>query len=451
MDLKLGDILEGIIVDFTYEGKGVVKIDKFIIFVLGGVIGDKVSFKITKIKKNFAEGEVLEIIEPSKDRAKNKLDLEEAVGVIPLVEYDYEKGLEWKREKVKKDLEKIAGLKNIEVKDTIGMDKPYRYRNNVQIAVGEKNKKIVIGFYELGTNDIVDMESSILISKKANEALKAIREWIDKYDIKPFNKKRNQGNIRHIGIRSNKEDKLMIILVTANKKIEHTEELVKSLKENNVISIYQNINNSKGSATFGKEYKLIYGHESLIETIGKYRFKVSPNSFLQVNTTQVEVLYDKAMEFLNPQKEDVVADIYSGIGTISLYIAKKAKKVIAIESVKKAVDDAKYNALLNDIQNVRFLKGKAELIFPKLVDEGLKINKLVLDPPRKGCEKEVLEAIIKVSPERIVYVSCNSSTLARDIKILVENGYKVVEVQPVDMFPHTVHVETVVLMSRVEK
>lgn len=447
MDLKLGDILEGIIVDFTYEGKGVVKIDKFIIFVLGGVIGDKVSFKITKIKKNFAEGEVLEIIEPSKDRVKNKLDLEEAVGVIPLVEYDYEKGLEWKREKVKKDLEKIAGLKDIEVKDTIGMDKPYRYRNNVQIAVGEKNKKIVIGFYELGTNDIVDMESSILISKKANEALKAIREWIDKYDIKPFNKKRNQGNIRHIGIRSNKEDKLMIILVTANKKIEHTEELVKSLKENNVISIYQNINNSKGSATFGKEYKLIYGHESLIETIGKYRFKVSPNSFLQVNTTQVEVLYDKAMEFLNPQKEDVVADIYSGIGTISLYIAKKAKKVIAIESVKKAVDDAKYNALLNDIQNVRFLKGKAELIFPKLVDEGLKINKLVLDPPRKGCEKEVLEAIIKVSPERIVYVSCNSSTLARDIKILVENGYKVVEVQPVDMFPHTVHVETICLLE----
>ena len=448
MDLKLGDVLEGIIIDFTYEGKGVVKVDKFIIFVLGGVIGDKVSFEIIKIKKNFGEGKVVEIIHPSKDRVKDKLNLEEAVGVIPLVEYDYKKGLQWKREKVEKDLEKIAGLKDINVKDTMGMDNPFRYRNNVQIAVGEKDGKTVIGFYELGTNDIVDMETSILINKKANMALKAIRQWVDKYDIKAFNKTSKKGSLRHIGMRINKDDKLMIILVTADKKLVYLEELIKVLKEKDVVSIYQNINSQKDSSTYGKEYKLVYGHEALIDKVGSYKFKVSPNSFLQVNRTQAEVLYNKAIEFLNPKKEDIVADLYSGIGTISIYIAKKVKKVVSVESVKGAVDDAKYNALLNDVENIKFLKGKAELAFPKLVEEGLKINKVVLDPPRKGCETEVLQAIVDLNPERIVYVSCNSSTMARDVKHLIENGYKVKEVQPVDMFPHTAHIESIVSLEK---
>ncbi len=283
MNFKLGDILEGEIIDFTYEGKGVVKIDSFIIFVLGGVIGDKISFKITKVKKNFAEGEMLEVIEASKDRVERNKDINEAMGVVPLIDYDYNKGLEWKREKIEKDLEKIAGLTNIDIKQTIGMETPFAYRNNVQIAVGKKGPKTIVGFYELGTNEIVDMEESILISKKANIAFKAIREWIEKYNIAAYNKKTNQGNLRHIGIRINKDDKLMVILVTANKKLDKTEELIESLKEKQVVSIYQNINNTKGSATFGKEYKLLYGHEYLMETIGKYKFKVSPNSFLQVN------------------------------------------------------------------------------------------------------------------------------------------------------------------------
>nr|WP_300004149.1 23S rRNA (uracil(1939)-C(5))-methyltransferase RlmD [Tissierella sp.] len=448
MDFKVGDILEGRIIDFTYEGKGVVKLDKFIIFVLGGVIGDKVSFKVTKIKKNFAEAEVLEILEPSEDRVEKKMDLQEAVGVIPLVEYNYEKGLDWKTEKVQKDLEKIAGISTVTVKDTIGMETPFKYRNNVQIAVGEKDGKTVVGFYEIGTNDIVDMKSSILINKKANDALGAVRGWIDKYDIKPYNKKTKKGNLRHIGIRINKEDKIMVILVTAHKELPYSEELIKSLKEKEVISIYQNINSEKDSTTYGREYKLVYGHESLIDTIGKYKFKVSPNSFLQVNRTQVEVLYDKAMEFLNPKKDELIADLYSGIGTISIYIAKKARKVVSVESVKSAVDDAKYNAMLNNIENIRFLKGKTELVLPKLVEEGLKIDKVVLDPPRKGVEKEVLEAIINSSPKSIVYLSCNSSTMARDVKILVESGYKLKEVQPIDMFPHTAHIESVSLLMK---
>lgn len=448
MNFKLGDTSEGEIVDFTHEGKGVVKIDNFIIFVLGGVIGDKVSFKITKMKKRFAEAEVLEILEPSKDRIENSMNIKEAMGVIPLVEYNYEKGMEWKREKVQRDLEKTAGIDNLVVKDMIGMEEPYRYRNNVQIAVGEKNGKTVVGFYELGTHDIVDMEESILISEKANEALKAIRKWIDLYDIKPFTRNNKTGNLSHIGIRVNKENEIMVILVTRDKELPHKVELIDILKEKNVISIYQNINSRLGSTTFGEKYKLLDGEDALIDTIGKYKFKVSPNSFLQVNRTQSEVLYDKVIEFLDPKEEDRVVDLYSGIGTISLYIAEQVKEVAAIESVDEAVDDAKHNATLNDIDNVNFLKARAEVLFPKLANDDIKINKVVLDPPRKGCEEEVLEAIVNLGAERVVYVSCNPSTLARDVKYLLENGYKVKEVQPVDMFPHTAHIESVALLTK---
>lgn len=449
MDLRLGDIAEGNIVDFTYEGKGVVKIDKFIIFVLGGVIGDKVSFKVTNMKKSFGEGEVIEVLEPSKDRTREEMEIKEAVGGMPLVEYDYEKGLEWKREKVQRDLEKIAKIKDIDVKPTIGMDNPYRYRNNVQIAVGVEDSKTVVGFFEFGTNDIVDMEESVLISEKANTALKTIRKWIDKHDIEPYNRDTRKGLLRDIGIRTNYKDDIMVILVATRKDIPHMDELIRELKEKDVVSIYRNTNTAKSSITYGSDYKLLSGDEALMDKIGDYEFKVSPESFLQINRTQAEILYNKAIEFLEPKKEDRIVDLYSGIGTISIFIAGKAKEVIAVESVGQAVEDAKHNAELNDIKNISFTRARAEVLFPKLAtDEDLDLDKIVLNPPSKGCEKEVLEAIIDADPQRIVYVSCNSATLARDLGYLTENGYKLKEAQPVDMFPHTAHVECVVLIEK---
>ncbi|MCQ4922300.1 23S rRNA (uracil(1939)-C(5))-methyltransferase RlmD [Tissierella carlieri] len=447
MEINIGDRFEGEIIDFTHEGNGVLKIDNFTVFVAGGLIGDKVVVRIDEIKKSFAIGSVVNITEPSKDRVVLDFDIKEARGGIPLVEYKYSKQLEWKRNKVKMDLAKIAGLVNVEVKETIGMDNPFRYRNHVQIPVGEKDGKTVIGFYETNSNDIVDMEGSILQPEIGDRILKILRTWMEKYKIKAYDKKTKKGVLRHIGIRINKNNKAMVILVTGSDRLPNEKDLIDMLTKENVISIYQNINKLNSSITYGKEYIKLYGEDRLLDYIGDYKFYLSPNSFFQVNRTQAEVLYNKAIEYLNPDKDDIIYDLYCGIGTISLYIASNAKKVYGIEIVKEAIEDAKENAILNNIDNTEFIVGKSEEIFPRLMKKGIKGNKIVLDPPRKGCEKEVLEAIVNMCPERIVYVSCNSTTMARDAKYLVENGYKVDEVQPVDMFPYTSHVESIILMT----
>ncbi|MDU5081288.1 23S rRNA (uracil(1939)-C(5))-methyltransferase RlmD [uncultured Tissierella sp.] len=447
MEINIGDRFEGEIIDFTHEGNGVLKIDNFTVFVAGGLIGDKVVVRIDEIKKNFAIGSVVNITEPSKDRVVLDFDIKEARGGIPLIEYRYSKQLEWKRNKVKMDLAKIAGLLDVRVKDTIGMDNPFRYRNHVQIPVGEKDGKTVIGFYETNSNDIVDMEGSILQPEIGDRILKILRTWMNQYNIKAYDKKTKKGVLRHIGIRINKNNKAMVILVTGSDRLPNEKDLIDMLTKENVISIYQNVNKLNSSITYGKEYKKLYGEDRLLDYIGDYKFYLSPNSFFQVNRTQAEVLYNKAIEYLNPDKDDIIYDLYCGIGTISLYIASNAKKVYGIEIVKEAIEDAKENAILNNIDNAEFIVGKSEEIFPRLMKKGIKGNKIVLDPPRKGCEKEVLEAIVNMCPERIVYVSCNSTTMARDAKYLVENGYKVEEVQPVDMFSHTAHVESLILLQ----
>jgi 23S rRNA (uracil1939-C5)-methyltransferase len=447
MDLNVGDILQGEILDFTHEGNGVLRIDNFAFFIPNGLIGDKVEFKVTELKKNFGFGSIVKLIEPSKDRVKN---VESESGETPLINYDYKKQLDWKKHKVKMDLLKFAGLDDIDINDTIGMDNPYRYRNHTQIPVGSKNGKVVMGFYEKGSHEVVDMDGSILQPKIADEILKIIKEWIVRFDIKPYDSRKNKGVLRHIGIRTNKDDQAMVIIVTATDYLPKSDELISLLnsKAKEVISIYHNINNMKSAPTYGRKYIKLYGEDRLVDYLGKYKFNISPNSFFQVNRTQAEILYDKAIEFLDLHNDDEVFDIYCGIGTISLYIADKAKKVYGIESVKSAIDDAKENAKLNNIDNAEFIIGKAEEVFPDLTNKGVKANKVVVDPPRKGCEKEVLEAIVKLNPERVVYVSCNSTTMARDVKYLLENGYEVREVQPVDMFAHTVHVEVICKLER---
>jgi 23S rRNA (uracil1939-C5)-methyltransferase len=450
MEFKVGDILIGDIIDFTHEGDGVLKSENFTIFVPRALIGDKMQVKIEEIKKNFAIGSIIKIIEPSKDRVINDFNIQNFGGGVPLIEYEYSKQLLWKREKVENDLKKIGGLHNVIVKDTLGMNNPYRYRNHVQIPVGIKDGKVVLGFYEKSTYDIVDMEGSILQPTIGDKIIKIIRQWIDKFKIEPYNKRTNKGVLRHIGLRFNKDNKVMVILVTATDNLPKKQELISMLTAEieEVISIYHNINKLQSSPTYGRKYIKIYGEDSLVDSIGDFKFNISPNSFFQVNRTQAEVLYNKAIEYLDLNKDDIVFDLYCGIGTISLYIADKAKKVYGVEIVKEAIEDAKENALLNNINNVDFIVGKAEEVFPKLLKKGIRGNKVVVDPPRKGCEKEVLEAIVDLNPERIVYVSCNSATMARDVKYLVEQGYKVEEVQPVDMFPHTANCEVVCKLER---
>lgn len=454
MSLNKEDIVQGEIIDFTHEGNGVLRVDNFAVFARGGLIGDIVKVKIEEVKKNYAIGQVIEIIEKSKDRIELDFILNESRGGIPLIEYRYEKQLQWKKEKVVKDLEKIAGINDVKVNDTIGMDNPYGYRNHVQIPVGEKKGKTVIGFYEVNSNEIIDMEESILMSEEGNRILKILRSWIEKYDIKPYNRRTKKGVLRHIGIRTSKANQAMIILVTGNDNLPKTNELINMLRDEDIVSIYQNINKLNSSVTYGRQYRKIYGEDTLLDYISDYKFNISPNSFFQVNRIQTETLYNKAIEYLDLNKDDIVYDLYCGIGTISLFVADKAKKVYGIELVEKAIEDAKENAKLNNIDNAEFIVGKTEEVFPQMARQrdGTSIpdraNKVVLDPPRKGCEKETLEAIVGLNPEKVVYVSCNPSTMARDVKYLVENGYKVVEVQPVDMFPFSGHVESIV---RIEK
>lgn len=453
MDIKLGNIVKGEVVDFTHEGKGVIKVDNFTVFVEGGLIGDKVEAKIDKMKKSFAIGTVIKVIEASKDRVKLDIPIDESLGGIPLIEYDYSKQLEWKKNKVKRDLERIGKIKEVKINETIGMENPFRYRNHVQIPVGTKKDKTVVGFYELSTRDIVDMKESILMPEIGNKILKIIRNWIDQYNIKAYDKKTKKGVLRHIGIRINKDDEAMVILVTGSKRLAGKDELINLLigELEEVKSIYHNVNTMNSPVVYGHDYYKVYGEDKLIDSIGDYKFNISPNSFFQVNRTQSKVLYDIGTKYLNPNKEDILFDLYSGIGTIPIYIANKVKYIYGIESVNEAVKDANENKELNNVDNIEIIHGRSEIILDRLVDQVPEGNKIILDPPRGGCEEEVLEAIIKMSPETIVYISCNSTTLARDAKYLTHNGYKIEEVQPVDMFPHTMHVETVVKMQKNSK
>lgn len=446
MEFNIGDILRGDVIDFTHEGNGVVKIDNFTFFIPNSIIGDKLQFEVKELKKNFGIGSIAKIMEPSIDRVEI---VKTTSGEIPLVNYKYNKQLEWKKHKVEMDLVKFAGLSEVKIHDTMGMDTPYRYRNHTQIPVGIKNGKAILGFYRKGSHDVIDMEESILQPELADRILETIRGWINRNNIKPYDNRKNTGILRHIGIRTNNMNEAMVIIVTATDYLPNKEELISDLtsKYKEIVSIYHNINNMKSAPTYGRRYVKLFGVDRLIDKLGDFRFNISPNSFFQVNRQQAELLYSKAIEYLNLDKNDEVFDIYCGIGTISLFIANKAKVVYGIESVKAAIDDAKENANLNNIKNAEFIIGNAEEVFPDLMNKGVKGNKVVVDPPRKGCEKEVLEAIVKLSPERVVYVSCNSTTMARDVKYLIENDYEVKEVQPVDMFPHTAHVESIIMMT----
>ena len=446
MDFKVGDIIIGEIIDFTHEGNGLMKKDNFAFFIPHGIIGDKVEIKITEMKKHFGFGSITKIIEPSSDRVNQNIS--SSSGEIPLINYDYQKQLKWKKDKVKMDLYKFAGLSDIKVEDTIGMAHPYRYRNHMQIPVGNRNNKAILGFFQKGSHDIVDMDGSILQPEIGDKILETIREWIDRYDIKPYDRRANKGILRHVGIRTNKENQAMVIMVTATNYLPKAKELVNKLKGiKGVMSIYHNINIMKSSPTYGSKYIKLYGEDRLVDLLGNLKFNISPNSFFQVNRSQAEVLYSIAIDYLEPNREDTIFDIYCGIGTLSLYLAEEVKNVYGIESVEAATDDAIENAKLNNINNVEFITGKAEEVFPEIIAKGIKGNKVVIDPPRKGCEPQVLDSIVKLNPERVVYVSCNSTTMARDVKYLLENGYKVSKVQPVDMFPHTSHVESIILMT----
>ena len=446
-ELNKGSIIETKIIDISHEGKGVGKIDGLTVFIDGCTLGDTVKAEITQMKKNFAFGKTLEIVKPSRHRVESNCKVSNECGGCQLRELSYEKQLEMKTDKVKSDIERIGKLENVIVHDIIGMDKPVRYRNKAQIPVGENH----IGFYKKGSNSIVDTDECVIQTKATEKAIQVVREFMKKYDVSGYSKRTNKGIIRHIVTRmSFKTGDMMIIIVTNSPKLPHKEELIQMIRKEmpKVKSIIQNVNSKRTNIVLGDRNKIIYGHGKIIDYIGDLQFKISPNSFFQVNPKQTQLLYEKALKFAGLKGNETVFDIYSGIGSLSLFLSKRAKKVYGIEVVKEAVEDARENAEFNNIKNVEYLEGTAETVLPALCEEGQRADVVVLDPPRKGAEVEVLDSIIKLGPKKVVYISCNPSTLARDLNYLSENGFVVKEVQPVDMFAGSVHVETVTLIVK---
>lgn len=444
-----------------YEGEGVGRHEGFPIFVQGALKGEQAKVKIVKVNKNYGFGKLEEILESSSQRIEPVCSIYKRCGGCNLQHSLYEGQLEFKRERVEDCLKKIGGLKDIEVKPTLGMKEPWRYRNKVQLPVGKnKDGKISIGFYAPRSHDIIDMESCHIQHKEADDVVEIVRHWMDRNGIKPYDEKNNfkgasednlKGMVRHIMVRKGyTTGEVMVVIVTTTKELPKKEKLIALLKENieGLTSIIQNINPKNTNVVLGQECITLWGNDTIKDYIGDFHFNISPLSFFQVNPEQTRVLYEKALEFAGLTGEETVFDAYCGTGTISLFLSQKAKKVYGVEIIEPAIDNAKKNAEENGITNTEFIVGEAEKIIPDMINKGIIADVVVVDPPRKGCGKELLDAVAKMAPKRIVYVSCDPSTLARDLGILSEQGYEVLEVQPVDMFPHTSHVETCVLLQR---
>ena len=468
------------IVDVTglgFEGEGVAKIESFPIFIQGALVGEKVKVKIVKVSKSFAFGKLIDIIEVSEHRREPVCSIYKRCGGCGLQHLSYEGQLDFKKNRVKDVLERIGKLKvsdeqtiesgelkvesdraegispsdGVILHDTIGMEEPYRYRNKVQLPVGEENGEIKIGFYAPRSHEIIDMNTCHIQDEVGDRVVALTKEWMKKHSIKPYDEQKDTGIVRHVMIRRGfKTKEVMVAIVTRIKDFPYKEEFVDLIKENieGITSIIQNVNKKKTNVILGEENITLFGKDHISDYIGEFKFNISPLSFFQVNPIQTEILYSKALEYAGLTGDEVVFDAYCGTGTISLFLSQKAKKVYGVEIVEQAIENALINAKENKIDNVEFIVGKSEEVIPELIEKGIKADVVVVDPPRKGCEKSLLEAIGKMQPDRIVYVSCDPGTLARDLGILEEEGYRTVEVQPVDMFPQGAHVETVVQLTR---
>ena len=441
------------IVDIGQGGVGIGKYEGFTVFVDGGLVQDKIKVKITKSKKNYAVGDIVEIIEKSPFRVERKCSESlRQCGGCQIQELDYQKQLDVKTNEVKQVISRIGKLDDVIIHDTLGMEDPFRYRNKAQFPIQKKDNMPVIGFYKKKSHDLISTDECIIQHEVNDKIIKIIKTYIREYNVSIYDEKTHKGLLRHLVTKVGfTTGEVMIVLVANGKKLPYLKELASVLKENipGFKTLVVNVNTQKTNVILGKENIVAYGDGMIRDYIGELVFEISPLSFFQVNPLQTEVLYNKALEYANLGENDTVFDIYCGIGTISLFLAQKAKKVYGIEIVEDAIKDAKRNAKINNMDNVEFYVGKAEEVVPKMYKEGKRANVVVVDPPRKGCDEKVLDTIVSMEPDRVVYVSCNPSTLARDLAYLNERGYKCHEIQPVDMFPHSVHVENVAWLSRV--
>ena len=452
MEFRKNDLVTLEIEDCGIDGEGIGKADGFTVFVKDAVIGDTVTAKIIKAKKNYGYGRLMEVLKPSPYRVEPKCEFARQCGGCQLQALSYDQQLVFKTNKVKGHLERIGGFTDIPMEPIIGMDELFHYRNKAQFPVGRnKEGKIVTGFYAGRTHNIIENRDCALGVAENKEVLDRVIAHMEKYEIEPYNEATGKGLVRHVLIRYGYFTKeVMVCLILNGNKIPKEEQLVKFLCEiPGMTSITINVNKKHSNVILGEEIRLLWGQEYITDRIGGISYQISPLSFYQVNPMQTQKLYAKALEYADLHGEETVWDLYCGIGTISLFLAQKAKFVRGVEIVPAAIENAKENAKLNGLENTEFFVGKAEEVLPREYKKnGVYADVIVVDPPRKGCDETLLETMVEMNPERIVYVSCDSATLARDLKYLCERGYELRKVCPVDQFGMTVHVETVVLLSQ---
>ena len=420
---------------------------------------ENITISLTKVKKQYVYARLVEVIKPSPYRVEPKCPVARPCGGCQLQHCSYEKQLQWKQEKVANCLRRIGGIdidKNEVVMEPImGMEVPYYYRNKSQYPVGyDKEGNLIAGFYAGRTHQIISCRNCAIADPASQLIIDTVLGFMKQYGIRAYDETTGKGIVRHILIRSGKSTgQIMVCLVINGTRLPHKEELIEVLREANpqIVSICININDKNTNVILGRETKAIYGQDYIEDCIGSLRYRISAQSFYQVNPIQTKKLYDKALEYADLHGDETVWDLYCGIGTISLFLSQKADKVYGVEIVEQAVKNARENAALNEISNVEFFAGAAEEVVPAKYRESggtLRSDVVVLDPPRKGCDEKLLQTVIQMEPKRIVYVSCDPATLARDLKYFGENGYALKRICPCYIFGHSYHVENVVLMSK---
>lgn len=454
--MKKDDIVLVTIEDMGTSGEGIGKADGFTLFIKDAIIGDIVEAKVMKVKKNYGYARMMRIVAASKDRVEAKCQYSRACGGCQIQTMSYPKQLEYKQNLISNNLARIGGFDKEYIDEImepiVGMEEPFHYRNKAQYPVGmNKNGEIITGFYAGRSHDIIANTDCALGVAENKIILEKILKYMKECHVSAYDEKSHKGLVRHVLIRKGfKTGQLMVCLVINGNKLPKEDYLVEELISlPGMTSISYNKNTENTNVILGKKTINIWGKAYIEDYIGDIKFRISPKSFYQVNPVQTENLYELALEYADLSLEDVVWDLYCGIGTISLFMTKKAKKVYGVEIVPEAIEDARVNAQINNIENVEFYVGKAEEVLPEKYDkEKIYADVIVVDPPRKGCDSACIETMIKMEPKKIVYVSCDSATMARDLKILTEAGYKLKRVRGVDQFGHTMHTETVALMAK---
>ena len=454
-EIKKNEIYEVRIEDMGHDGAGIGKIDGYPLFVKDALIGDVAEVKIIKAKKNYAYARLMHLITPSPYRVTPRCPVARQCGGCQIQALDYGQQLLFKKHMVENNLRRIGGLTDVEVLPVLGMDVPYRYRNKAQFPIGtDKDGNPVAGFYAGRTHSIIPCTDCMLGEAVNAEILSLVLDHMKKYHIPAYDEITGEGLVRHVLIRSAfATGERMVCLVLNGDQIPGQEELAEQLRKiSGMTSVMGNINRERSNVILGNRVFLIWGKTYITDKIGDVSYQISPLSFYQVNPVQTQKLYETALSYAGLTGTETVWDLYCGIGTISLFLARKAKKVYGVEIVPQAIADARRNAKLNNIQNAEFFVGKSEEVLPAYYQKnGGTADVIVVDPPRKGCDETLLDTIARMAPARVVYVSCDPATLARDLKYLCGRGYQVDKVQPVDMFGHTVHVETVCLLSKLHE